>query len=82
MTVTPIGTNAAFRWVERNSSVTYQVQKNGNLTNTWSNATGLVISNSTNTNGVLLPSDYTRKEFIVPASGKDFYRVIATVPAQ
>lgn len=82
MTVTPVGTNAAFRWVERNSSVTYQVQKNGNLTNTWSNATGLVISNSTNTNGVLLPSDYTRKEFIVPASGKDFYRVIATVPAQ
>jgi hypothetical protein len=79
MTVRPVGTNAVFNWVQRTSGVGYEVQKNNSLTNAWAEATGLSISNSTNQSGLLLPADYIRREFIVPASGKDFYRVRATI---
>ena len=79
MTVRPVGTNAVFNWVQRTSGVGYEVQKNSSLTNTWAEASGLSISNSTNQSGLLLPADYIRREFIVPASGKDFYRVRATI---
>jgi hypothetical protein len=75
MTVRPVGTNAVFNWVQRKSGVGYEVQKNNSLTNAWAEATGLSISNSTNQSGLLLPADYIRREFIVPVSGKDFYRV-------
>jgi hypothetical protein len=33
---------------------------------------------ATNQSGILIPADYVRKEFTVPAAGKDFYRVRAT----
>ena len=79
MTVRPVGTNAVFNWVQRTSGVGYEVQKNSSLTNTWAEASGLSISNSTNQSGLLIPADYIRREFIVPASGKDFYRVRATI---
>lgn len=79
MTVRPVGTNAVFNWVQRNSGIAYDVQKTSSLTNQWTAASGLSISNSTNQIGVLLPTDYTRREFIVPASGKDFYRVRSTI---
>jgi hypothetical protein len=79
MTVRSAGTNAVFNWVQRNTGVAYEVQKNSSLTNTWTAALGLSISNSTNQSGLLIPADYIRREFIVPASGKDFYRVRATI---
>jgi hypothetical protein len=79
MTVRPVGSDAVFNWVQRTSGVGYEVQKNSSLTNTWAEASGLSISNSTNQSGLLIPADYIRREFIVPASGKDFYRVRATI---
>jgi hypothetical protein len=79
LTVRPAGTNAVFKWVERNSGVTYQVQSNASLTNTWTSPASVTISNSIDQSGVLITNDYTRKEFIVPASGKNFYRIQATV---
>jgi hypothetical protein len=79
MTVRPAGTDAVFSWVQRNSGVAYEVQKNASLTNAWDAAQSLSISNSTNQGGILLPEDYVRREFIVPASGKDFYRVRSTI---
>ena len=82
LTVTSAGTNAVFNWVERKNppgGVTYEVQKSTALTNGWTPATGLTISNSLNQTGILIPADYERKEFIIPASGKDFYRVRGTI---
>lgn len=82
MTVSASGTDAVFNWVERKNppgGVTYQVQRSSSLTNGWTAATGLNISNSLDQTGILIPADYERKEFIVPASGKDFYRVQATI---
>lgn len=80
MTVRPVGTNAVFNWVQRTSGVAYEVQKNTSLTNTWAEASGLSISNSTNQSGILIPADYIRREFIITnATGKDFYRVRATI---
>lgn len=82
MTVTTSGTNAVFNWIERKNppgGVVYAVQKSGTLTGGWSAATGLNISNSATTNGILIPADYVRREFVVPASGRDFYRVEATI---
>jgi len=76
--VTPSGTNAVFNWIQRNSGVSYEVQTNSTLTNLWTGPAAVTISNSTNQSGVLLTNDYMRKEFIVPASGKNFYRVKAT----
>jgi autotransporter-associated beta strand protein len=78
--VTPSGTNAVFNWIQRNIGVSYEVQTNSTLTNVWTGPAAVTISNSTNQSGVLLTNDYMRKEFIVPASGKNFYRVRATVP--
>lgn len=80
MTVTPVGANAVFNWIERTNGVIYEVQKNSTLTNSWTAATGLNIYPSANTNNVLLAPTYVRKEFIITnATGKDFYRVNATI---
>jgi hypothetical protein len=79
MTARRISTNTVVNWIERTNSVTYAVEKSTALTNGWTPATGLVISNSTNQNGVLLAPTYVRKEFVTGASGKDFYRVRSTI---
>jgi hypothetical protein len=79
MTVRSAGTNAVFNWVERKSGVTYQVQTNSTLTNSWSGPATVNISDSPDQSGVLLTNDYTRREFVVPAAGKQFYRIQATV---
>jgi hypothetical protein len=39
----------------------------------------VTVSNSANTNGLNIPADYERKEFVVPAAGNGFYRVQATI---
>ena len=79
MTVTAVGTNAVFNWVERTNGVIYEVQTSGNLTNAWTGPAAVTISNSTNQSGVLLAPEYVRREFVLPALGKNFYRVRATV---
>jgi hypothetical protein len=55
------------------------VQTNAALTNAWTGPAAVAISNSIDQSGVLISNDYTRKEFSVPASGKNFYRIQATV---
>jgi hypothetical protein len=75
MTVIRSGANAVFNWIERTNGVTYDLQRNGTLTNEWTPAAGAVISNSANQSGVLLAPTYVRKEFVTDATGKDFYRV-------
>ena len=82
MTVTAVGTNAVFNWIERTNGVTYEVQKSSALTNGWTSAVGLAISNAADQSGVLLASDCVRREFTTNAAGKDFYRVRAIIPAE
>jgi len=79
MTATAVGTNAVFNWIERTNGVTYEVQKNSSLTNPWT-STGIIGVVASNQSGVLLPPEYVRKQFSTNASGKDFYRVRATIP--
>ena len=79
MTATAVGTNAVFNWIERTNGVTYEVQKNSSLTNAWA-STGIIGVVASNQSGVLLPPEYVRKQFSTNASGKDFYRVRATIP--
>lgn len=80
LTVTAVGTNAVFNWLQRTNGVVYTVQKTTNLTTgPWTGPAAVTISNSANTNGVLLAPTYERKEFVVPAVDKDFYRVQATI---
>jgi hypothetical protein len=64
--------------VARNSGVTYTVKATPNLAaGPWTNAS-VMVTNSSLTNDINFPADYTRKEFTVPASGKEFYRVEAS----
>jgi hypothetical protein len=35
------------------------------------------VTNSADTNNILLPAEYTRKEFTVPATGREFFRIEA-----
>jgi autotransporter-associated beta strand protein len=76
MTARLAGTNAVFNWIERTNGVNYEVQTSGLLTNGWI-AASVTISNSTNQSGVLLAPEYVRREFVVPAAGRNFYRVLA-----
>ena len=82
LTAVKVGTNAVFNYVAmtNTNAVTYQVQVTGNLTNGWTNAS-VTISNSLNqTNPVISQTNlYERKEFIVPATASQFYRVQATI---
>jgi fibronectin-binding autotransporter adhesin len=81
LTAVKSGTNSVFNFVERRNppgGVTYQVQFTGNLTSGWTNSS-VTVSNSLNQAGVTQTNDYVRREFVVPASGREFYRVRATV---
>jgi autotransporter-associated beta strand protein len=82
LTATKVGTNAIFNYVARKNppgGVSYQVQSTTNLAvGLWA-SNAVTVSNSANTNGINIPADYERKEFTVPAAGKEFYRVQATL---
>jgi hypothetical protein len=74
------GTNAVFKFVGLQGATTnYTVQNTTNLaTGPWINSS-VTVSNSTNTNGILLPASYQRREFVVPNGGTNsFYRVTFT----
>jgi fibronectin-binding autotransporter adhesin len=79
LTAVKSGTNAVFRYVARNSGVTYAVDATTNLaTGGWTNAS-VTITNSAETNNINIPADYTRKEFTVPAGSREFFRVRAVI---
>ena len=61
------------------SAVTYQVQSTTDLsTGEWSNL-DVTIRKSGNQEGISQPSIYERKEFLVPTTAREFYRVQATI---
>lgn len=76
------GTNAVFQFIARKNppgGVTYQVEHTTNLAaGPWTNSS-VTVSNATDQSGLNIPADYERREFTVPASGSDFFRVQATV---
>lgn len=75
------GTNTVFNFVARKDppgGVTYEVQRTGNLTSGWTNAS-VTISNAADQSGINIPADYERREFVVPASGSEFYRVLGVI---
>jgi autotransporter-associated beta strand protein len=77
LTSVKVGTNAVFKYVAQTnpSVVTYQLQSTTNLAiGPWTNAVA-TISNSTNQSGISQTNIYLRKEFIVPATSNNFYRV-------
>jgi autotransporter-associated beta strand protein len=80
LTAVKVGTNAVFNYVAltNTNAVTYQVQITGNLTNGWTNAS-VTISNSLNQSNISQTNSYLRKEFTVPGTGNEFYRVQATI---
>jgi fibronectin-binding autotransporter adhesin len=82
LTVTKSGSDAVFNFVARKNppgGVTYDVQSTANLASgPWGSA-GITPSISTNQSGILIPADYERRQFSVPASGKNFYRVQGTI---
>lgn len=77
------GTNAVFNWIQRKNppgGVSYVIKRTTDLaTGPWVNAADLVISNSANQSGVLLPAEYERKEFRVPWTNRSFYFLEAKI---
>ncbi|MBE2179228.1 MAG: autotransporter-associated beta strand repeat-containing protein [Chthoniobacterales bacterium] len=82
LTAVKAGANAIFNYAARKNppgGVTYQVKAATNLaTGPWTNSP-VTVSNSANQSGLNIPADYERKEFVVPATGIDFYRVEAII---
>jgi autotransporter-associated beta strand protein len=81
LTSVKVGTNVVFNYVAltNTNAVTYQVQNTTNLSvGPWSNSV-VMISNAANQSGISLTNSYLRKEFVVPAAGREFYRVQATI---
>jgi hypothetical protein len=82
LSVTKSGSDAVFNFVARKNppgGVTYDVQSTTNLASgPWGSAS-ITPSVSTNQSGILIPADYERRQFSVPASGKSFYRVQGTI---
>jgi hypothetical protein len=79
MEVTTAGTNVVFNWIERSYGVTYEVLRNGTLTNAWTVASDLNIFNAADQSGVPMEPTYLRKEFVTNPSGTDFFRIRATI---
>jgi autotransporter-associated beta strand protein len=82
LTATKSGADAVFNFVARKDppgGAAYQVQATADLAvGPWTNS-AVTVSNSLNQTGILVPAEYERREFTVPASAKDFYRVRATI---
>jgi len=80
--VTKSGSDAVFSFVARKNppgGVTYSVQTTTNLaTGPWT-PTEVTVTVAGDQTGILIPADYERRQFSVPASGKNFYRVQATI---
>jgi autotransporter-associated beta strand protein len=77
-----VGSNVAFNYIARKNppgGVTYQLQHTTNLSlGPWTNSF-VTVSNSANQAGINIPADYERKEFVVPGTNNNFFRVRATI---
>ena len=81
LTAVKSGTNAVFNFVAmtNTNAVTYQVQNTTNLAvGPWTNSP-VTISNSTNQSGISQTNIYARKEFVVPGTSNNFFRVQASI---
>jgi fibronectin-binding autotransporter adhesin len=80
LTAVKVGPNAVFNYVAltNTNAVTYAVQFTTNLTSAWTPAS-VTISNSLNQSNISQTNSYLRKEFTVPATAAEFYRVQATI---
>jgi hypothetical protein len=77
------GGKAVFNWLQRKNppgGASYIIKRTDNLAGgPWGNAADLVVNNAANTNGILLPAEYERKEFTVSVTNRAFYRIEANV---
>lgn len=84
MTATESGGNVIFNFVVRKNppgGVSYEVQGTTNLaTEPWTGPVAVTISNSADQTGIPIPADYERKEFTVPGTNNQFFRVEAIMP--
>jgi hypothetical protein len=73
------GTNVLISYVGRSDSVTnYHVLSTTNLaTGPWLTNTSVTVTNSADQSGLLLPAEYVRREFSVPGTNRDFFRIQA-----
>jgi autotransporter-associated beta strand protein len=81
LTAVQRGTNAVFNYVAmtNTNAATYVVQNTTNLsTGPWTNSS-VTISTSTNQGGISQTNLYLRKEFVVPMTNNNFYRVRAFI---
>jgi len=83
LTVSNVGGIANFSFIATTNDVSYQVQSLTNLaTGPWTNSP-VSVTNAANQTGITPPlTGYVRKSFVTNASGKVFYRVVATITNQ
>jgi hypothetical protein len=78
------GTNTVVSFVGRKvpTEATYIVLSTTNLSlGPWTTNNSVVVTNSADQSGILLPADYERREFTAPAGLRNFFRIKAEVPA-
>lgn len=83
LTAVRTGTEAVFSFVVRKDppgGASYRVQTTTDLAaGPWSDA-GIVVTNSPDQTGITLPDEYERRQFVVPAGNRQFFRIEATLP--
>jgi Uncharacterized protein with a C-terminal OMP (outer membrane protein) domain len=81
LTATMVGRDVSFSYVALDdaNTATYVVQATSDLAvGLWTNS-AVVVTNSPDQSGISLPDRYSRKEFVVPVTNREFYRVQAIV---
>ena len=81
LTATMVGRDVTFSYVALDdaNTATYVVQATSDLAvGLWTNS-AVVVTNSPDQSGISLPDRYSRKEFVVPVTNREFYRVQAIV---
>ena len=81
LTATMVGRDVTFSYVALDDANTaaYVVQATSDLAvGLWTNSAA-VVTNSSDQSGISLPDRYSRKEFVVPVTNREFYRVQAIV---
>ena len=83
LTVTNVGGIANFTFIATTNGVSYQAQSTTNLaTSPWTNSP-ISVANAADQTGITPAlAGYVRKSFVTNASGKIFYRVVATITNQ
>ena len=76
-----VGRDVTFGYVALDdaNTATYVVQATSDLAvGLWTNS-AVVVTNSSDQSGISLPDRYSRKEFVVPVTNREFYRVQAVI---